>query len=109
VNREMQAEMNESENSNAHDANIFIGLAVGIHLDSLDGLDNICAFRDSPEHRVLPVQPWRGNSRDKKLRPICIWASVSHRESERLIVLECGSNFVLELRTPDGSAARSIT
>lgn len=41
-------------------------------------LDNIHAFHYSAKNCVLIVQPWCCNSGDKKLRPISVWASISH-------------------------------
>jgi hypothetical protein len=105
------------------DLDVFEWLVTMISFYPLYVLAHVPAFRDSPEHCVLVVQPWRGHCRDEKLRSICPRPRICHRQrvsalkvarvrtrvqgnpkagsdSVRSIMPQVSMEFIFELATP---------
>ena len=74
----------------------------------LDGFDHFDAFRDGPEHDVLPVEPGRGHRAQEELRAVRVGPGVRHGQDPRARVRQV-EILVRKLGTVDGLAPRSVS
>ncbi len=57
--------------------------------------DDVHAFDNFAEDDMLPIEPFRSSSANEKLRPVCVRASIGHRQDPGSGVLQL-EVFVLE-------------
>lgn len=62
-------------------------LIVSCRLNSLNDVHNLLTIHDLPKHRMLTVQPWRGDCRDVKLTAIRIRSLIRHAQKSRSRVI----------------------
>lgn len=72
-------------------------------------LDHPHSTLDSPEYRMLAVEPRCWRERDEELASVCIWPAVGHAQDSRTCVLQRRADLVFELLPVDGASSPPCT